>query len=167
MDLRRLRFGDWVMGLGGVAVLVVMFLDWFEAPEGAYCDRATGDCVTVGAVPLNAWESFAFNDVLFALAAVMGIAAFVLTALHPTAAVPLAIASLTTLVSVIVLVLVTLRIVWPPDIGTGDAVETTRLTGAWLGLVATTVLAGGALASIRDERLPEPEHPVEPRLVAP
>ena len=27
------------------------------------------------------------------------------------------------------------------------------------------MLVGGCLASIRDERLPEPEHPVEPRLV--
>jgi hypothetical protein len=154
MDLKRLRFGDWVMALGAVAVLAVMFLDWFEpAAEGA-----PGS---------NAWESFAVNDVILSLAALLALAAFVFTALHPTAAVPLALASLATLISVLALVLVTLRLVWPPDIGTGDAFDTARLTGAWLGLVFTALLAGGALASIRDERLPEPDHPVQPRLVEP
>ena len=146
------------MGLGGIAVLVVMFLDWFEpAIEGP----------DIEALGLNAWESFAVNDVLLAIAALLGVAAFVLTALQPTAAVPLALASLGSLFSLLALVLVALRIIWPPDIGTGDDLETARLTGAWLGLVATTLLAGGSLASIRDQRQPRPEHPVEPRLVTP
>jgi hypothetical protein len=159
VDLARLRYGDWVMGLGGLAVLVVMFLDWFGL-DGNFIFKSGGS-------DLNAWESFAFNDVILALAAVMALTAFVLTAVHPTAAVPLAISSLATLVSLLALVLVAVRLIWPPDIYTGPDLETARLTGAWLGLVATTLLAGGCLASIRDERLPRPEHPVEPRLVQP
>jgi hypothetical protein len=148
VDFSRLRFGDWVMGIGGLAVLVVMFLDWYE----------------IGDVGFSAWESFAVNDVILALAAVMAIAAFVLTAVHPTAAVPLALSSLAALVAILAFVLVVVRLIWTPEIAD---LETARTTGAWLGLVATTVLAGGCLASIRDERLPEPEHPVEPRLVRP
>jgi hypothetical protein len=159
MDLARLRFGDWVMGIGGLAVLVVMFLDWYGLD--AEILFASGD------LELNAWQSFAVNDVILALAAVMALTAFVLTAIHPTAAVPLAISSLATLVSLLALVLVTLRLIWPPDVFTGPEFETARLTGAWLGLVATTVLTAGCLAAIRDERLPQPEHPVEPRLVQP
>ncbi len=70
--------------------------------------------------------------------------------------------------SILALVLVMIRVIWPPDVFPDDVpLDTARETGAWLGLVATTVLAGGCLASIRDERLPEPEHPVEPRLVEP
>lgn len=153
MDLARLRFGDWVMGIGGLAVLLVMFLDWYEVPTP---DGSTG---------FNAWESFAVNDVILALAAVMAIATVVLTATQPTAAVPLALASLTTLVAIISAVLVTIRMIWPPDLVEG--LETGRETGAWLGLVATAALVGGCLASIRDERSPQPEHPVEPRLVQP
>ena len=152
MDLARLRFGDWVMGLGGLAVLLVMFLDWYEVPT------------VVGVIGFNAWESFAVNDVILALAAVMALTAFVLTAVQPTAAVPLALASLTTLVALVALVLVAIRVIWTPDI---DGVDTDRATGAWLGLVAVTVLAAGCLASIRDERLPRPDNPVEPRLVRP
>jgi hypothetical protein len=165
VDLARLRFGDWVMGIGGLAVLVVMFLDWYEVPDlvlaiGDYSEKASGK-------GLSAWESFAVNDVILALAALMALSAFVLTAVHPTAAVPLAISSLATLVSLLALVLVVLRLIWPPDADTGGEFETARLTGAWLGLVATTLLAGGCLASIRDERLPRPEHPAAPRLVQP
>lgn len=163
MDLRRLRFGDWVMGSGGLAVLVVMFLDWYERPSLVLSgDLELASAETVG---LNAWESFAVNDVILAIAALLALTSFALTALLPTAAAPVALASLATILSSIALVLVTLRLVWPPDIGTGDAVETARLTGVWLGLVATALLTGGCLASIRDETLPEPEHPVEPRLV--
>lgn len=147
------------MGIGGLAVLVVMFFDWYgvDAEVLAASDEAE----------LNAWQSFAVNDVILAIAALMALTAFVLTVVHPTAAVPLAISSLATLVALIALVLVALRLIWPPDIFTGPDFETARLTGAWLGLVATTLLTGGCLASIRDERLPRPEHPVEPRLVQP
>jgi hypothetical protein len=148
MDLARLRFGDWVMGLGGLAVLVVMFLHWYDR----------------GSASFNAWESFAVNDVILALAAVMAITAFVLTVVHPTAAVPLALSSLATLVSILALVLVTVRVIWTPDVGDLD---TGRAVGAWLGLVATAVLTAGCLASIRDERLPRPENAAEPRLVQP
>ena len=149
MDLARLRFGDWVMGLGGVAVLVVMFLDWYELPGGE---------------TVSAWEAFSVNDVILALAAAMAITAFVLCALQPTAAVPLALTSITTLVSLVALVLVVVRVIWTPDI---NELDTARETGAWLGLVASTILTAGCLASLRDERVPKPEHPVEPRLVQP
>ena len=151
MDLARLRFGDWVMGISGLAVLLVMFLDWYEVPTVA------------GTTGLNAWESFAVNDVILALAAVMAIAAFIAAATQPTAAVPLALASLAALVAIIALVLITIRVIWPPDLVEG--LETGRETGAWLGLVAIAALVGGCMVSIRDERLPKPEHPVEPRFV--
>jgi hypothetical protein len=167
MDLRRLRFGDWVMGIGGLAVLLVMFLEWYEpvAREGNLILIARGDPT------VNAWEAFAVTDVILALAALMGVAAFVLAVTQPTAAVPLAIASLTALFSILTLLLVILRVIWPPDLDVavpafGTDLETGRATGAWLGLVATTILAGGALASIRDERVPRPQRPVEPRLVS-
>src|SRR5688500_976187 len=152
MDFARRRFGDWVMGLGGVAVLLVMLFDWYSISE-----------LSVG---FNAWESFAVNDLILALAAVMAIAAFVLTATQPTAAVPLALASLTALVSILALILVVIRLIWTPDVADG-IFDAEREIGVWLGLVATSVLVAGCLASIRDERLPRPDHPVEPRLVRP
>jgi hypothetical protein len=148
MDLARLRFGDWVMGIGGLAVLLLMFLDWFETPA-IVLGRDTGE--SVDAAGFNAWESFAVNDVILALAAVMALAAFVLTATQPTAAVPLALASLTTLAAMLALVLVVIRLIWPPELWTEGLFDVSRAAGAWLGLVATSALTLG----------------VEPRLVQP
>jgi hypothetical protein len=160
VDFDRLRFGDWVMAFGGVAVLLVMLVDWYSIPELSLGDQS------VGAIGFNAWESFAVNDVILALAAVMALATFVLTASQPTAAVPLAIASLTTLVAILSFVLVVIRLIWTPDV-TDGVFDAEREAGAWLGLVAISVLVAGGLASIRDERLPRPDHQVEPRLVQP
>lgn len=160
MDFGRLRFGDWVMGIGGVAVLLVTLFDWYSIPALPLGDQSAGS------IGFNAWEAFAVNDVILAVAALMAIAAFVLTASQPTAAVPLALASLTTLVSVLGLILVVIRLIWPPDV-TAGVFDAEREIGVWLGLVATSVLVAGCLASIRDERLPRPDHPVEPRLVRP
>ena len=148
------------MAFGGVAVLVVMLFDWYSIPELSLGDES------VGSVGFNAWESFAVNDVILALAAVMALATFVLTASQPTAAVPLALASLTALVAILSFVLVVIRLIWTPDV-TDGVFDAQREAGAWLGLVAISVLAVGCLASIRDERLPRPEHQVEPRLVQP
>ncbi len=148
------------MACGGAAVLLVMLVDWYSIPALTLGDQSTGS------VGFNAWESFAVNDVIIALAAVMALAAFVLTAAQPTAAVPLAVASLATLVAVLSFVLVVIRLIWPPDI-TDGVFDASREAGAWLGLVAVSVLTAGCLASIRDERLPRPEHQAEPRLVQP
>jgi hypothetical protein len=160
VDFDRVRFGDWVMAFGGVAVLGVMLVDWYSIPELSLGDQS------VGSVGFNAWQSFAVNDVILALAAVMALVAFVLTASQPTAAVPLAMASLTTLVAILSFVLVVIRLIWPPDV-TGGVFDAEREAGVWLGLVATSILAAGGLASIRDERLPRPEHQTDPRLVQP
>lgn len=162
MDLRRLRFGDWVMAGGGLAVLIVMFLGWYR-PAEAVETPVRGGQILVFEGELNAWQAFTVVDVVLALAAVLALVAFVVTLSQPTAAMPLALGVFTALVGTLALLLVVMRMIWPPDIGTGDLVATERLAGAWVGLVAITVLAGGALASIRDERLPPPEHPAEPR----
>ena len=148
------------MGVGAFAVLGVMFLDWYGPPEELL--------FFPGDAQFNAWQAFAVNDVILALAALMALAAVVFTAVHPTAAVPLALASLASLVSVLALILVAIRVIWPPGVFPDEvSIDTARETGAWLGLVATAVLTAGCLASIRDERLPKPEKPVEPRLVQP
>jgi hypothetical protein len=163
VDFARVRFGDWVMAFGGVAVLVAMFVDWYSIPELQLVGAVDQ---SVGSIGFNAWESFAVNDVILFIAAAMALGAFVLTASQPTAAVPLALASLTTLVALLSLVLVVIRLIWPPDV-TDGVFDVGREPGAWLGLVAVSILAAGCLASIRDERQPRPEHAAEPRLVQP
>jgi cytochrome bd-type quinol oxidase subunit 2 len=131
MDLRRLRAGEWIAAIGGVALLVALFLPWYDE----------------GAASPTGWESFAVLDVIFALVGVAAVLLLVVTAQQRSPALPLAMASLLTLGSVVVLVLAVFRVIdLPSDASARDA-------GVWLALAASlAIFAGGALA-MRDERL--------------
>lgn len=135
MNPRRLRIGEWITGAAGVALLAVMFLDWYENAAGS----------------ASAWEALSILDVLLAIAALMGIATAVMAAAHDTPAVSLAIASLLLSVGTATTVALLTRVIWVPDVS-GE--EADRALGLWLGLGACVALTLGALASMRDERFP-------------
>jgi FtsH-binding integral membrane protein len=130
MDLRRLSAGDWLAGVGGVALLVSLFVPWY-AP-----DSATG------------WESLASFDILLALVAAAGVLLPVVTAVQRVPAVPIALAGLVTIVGLLGVVLVLIRILDLPDGAAG------REWGLWLALAsAAGIVLGGCLA-MREERWP-------------
>jgi hypothetical protein len=135
MDLRRLRLGEWATALAGLALLVSLFLPWYDSA--------------------SAWESFAVNDVILALVALAALAIVPVTAAQPTPAVPLAMQSLLCLVGLVALVLVVIRLLSLP----GDAEG--REVGAWLGLLATLAIMVGAAMAMRDERLSEGDRQVD------
>jgi len=132
---RRLRIGEWVTGMAGLALLGVMFLDWYEAGDAG----------------ASAWEAFSVIDVLLVIAALMAIATAVMAAAHNTPAVSLALASLLLLVGSIAAIAVAVRLLSTPDVAGADS---DVAAGGWLGLLATLLVTGGALASMRDERFP-------------
>jgi FtsH-binding integral membrane protein len=138
MDLRRLRAGEWIAALSGVALLVSLFLPWYGA--GAE-DDASG------------WQALAAVDVALALVAAFGVVLLVITASQRVPAVPIALSAIVTLVGLIGVVLVLVRLADVP--GGFDG----RELGVWLALIATIgIVAGGALA-MRDERLsPDGSH---------
>ena len=156
MDLRRLRAGEWIVGVSGLALLVALFLPWYEIAEGI----VFGPPNRLDA-RASAWDAFTILDVLLALGALAAIAVVIVTATHATPAVPLAMQSLLTLSSLVLLVLVVFRLIDPPDVsfvdGSGGLVrvqveEVSRAVGAWLGLAGTLGIAAGAMIAIRDER---------------
>jgi hypothetical protein len=57
MELSRLRQGDMIAGLGGVALLVVMFLDWYSAGGNATFQGQEID-ISLG---FNAWQAFSIT----------------------------------------------------------------------------------------------------------
>ena len=135
-----------MLGVGGVLLVAVTFLDWYGV------DGSNGGD--------TAWEAFAVLDVYLAVVGVWAIVTAVMAAAHNTPPVPLAMASLLTLMALVALVAVTVRAIDPPDFngiavvteGSGDV---TRLAGLWLGLAAVAFTTAGAFVSIRDERFPE------------
>lgn len=92
MDFARLRTGEIVAAIGGIALLVIMFLPWFEIVTGAEIQTETIEIspgveeeIPTGAGEVDdsasAWDALqSFDGFLIALAAVSGIALGVLAA---------------------------------------------------------------------------------------
>lgn len=135
MDPRRLRAGEWIAGLSGAALAVVLFLPWYGA-EGT---SATA----------TAWEAFAVNDVILGFVALFAIGLWTVTLTQRTTAVPNAFASLTALFGIVATVLVVIRLLSAP--GEGDV---TREYGAWVGLAACVGIVFGAIQAMRNESTP-------------
>ena len=131
MDLRRLRAGEWITALGGVALIVALFLPWYDEGAGS----PTG------------WESLAILDVILAIVGVAAVLVVVVTAVQRSPAVPLAMEALVCLAGFIALVLVVVRTANLP----GDADG--REIGLWLGLASVLVITAGSAIAMRDERL--------------
>lgn len=135
MDLRRLRHGEWIAGLSGAALVVLLFLPWY----GVKGTSATA----------TAWEAFAVNDAILLFVGLFAVGLAVATATQDTSAVSVALASLTALFGILATILVAVRLIWAPGGG-----ATTLEYGAWLGLAACLGIVFGAYRSMADERTP-------------
>jgi hypothetical protein len=145
-----LKPGDWLAGLGGVALLVALFLPWYTVSEG------DGE--------LTGWEAFSVIDILLALTAAVGVALAVLSATRRTPAVPVAFGVIGVPVGALAALIVLIRLVDPPGpntlLGPGP--------GAWISLAGALAVAAGSWLSIRDERnRGVPAVPVEARPTPP
>lgn len=138
MELSRLRRGQMIAGGGGVALLVVMFLDWYSAGgvDGVRVEGAT------------AWQSFQILDVILALVALLALALALVAAAQRSPALPAAMAVVTAAAGGLALVLVLYRILNQP--GPNDFVEVSY--GAFLGfLCLVAITAGGWDAMSEDD----------------
>ena len=154
MELRRLRHGELIAALGGVALLIVMFLSWYSA----------------GGIGLTAWEAFNVTDVILALTALAGIGLAALTAARRSPALPVAGSVITWTLGAVAVLLVLYRILNQP--GPNEFVEVEL--GAFLGLLSVLAVAVGGWRAMRDEQwedapmptdvrpTPAPEGPAEP-----
>lgn len=130
MDLRRLRAGEWIVALSGVALLVSLFLPWYDGR--------------------TAWEALAVDDVILALIAAAAVSLLIVTATQRVPAVPVALVAMSTLAGTVASVLVLVRVIWLPDLAEG------REWGLWLGLAGAIGIVAGAWIGVRDERLSKP-----------
>jgi peptidoglycan/LPS O-acetylase OafA/YrhL len=135
----KVRPGEVLAGLGGVALLASLFTSWYSGG-------------------VSGWEAFASVDVLLALAAVVGIVLLVAQATQRRPGWPVALGVAASTLGLLAVLLVLLRIVDKPD--------TDGLAGgAWLGLLAAVALFAGAWWSMGDDRnrrVPEPHVELRP-----
>jgi hypothetical protein len=133
VDLRRVRYGEWIAGVAGAVLLIALFLPWYSS--------AAGDTE-------NAWQAFGFVDILLMLAALMGIGLATAAATQRSPAVPQTVGALTVPVAFLGAILVVIRALSLPTGADG------RQAGLYIGIAATLGVLVGAWRSIGDERFP-------------
>jgi hypothetical protein len=148
MDLRRVGTWQWLTGLAGLVLLVDLWLPWFGA----------------GGLTANAWQSFAFIDLILALTALGAIGLVFVTARSSAAALPKRYAGILMWLAVVGALLAIYRLLKLPDADitlTGGAIEIARKAGLVIGILAAIAVAVFAWRSARDARFPGPlrEHP--------
>ena len=140
MELSRLRRGQLIAAAGGVALLVVMFLDWYSVGgvDGVRSQGAT------------AWQSFGVLDVILALVALLAIALALLGAAQRSPALPVATAVITSAAGMVTLLLVLYRILNQP--GPNDFVEVSY--GAFAGFLCVAAIAAGGWDAMSEDDPP-------------
>jgi uncharacterized protein YggT (Ycf19 family) len=150
----RLRPADVLAGAAGVALLVVLFLPWYQ-PRGV---AATGGATAYAPLGrLSAWQAFSVIDVLLALAALIAIALVVVTAVASGPAKPVAFTVMSTVASTIAVLLALFRALVPPH----GYLE--RCYGVWLGLGVTVLMLAFSFLAMKDDRTPGAVPPDVPR----
>lgn len=141
--------GRLALALGGVVLLVSLFIDWFGIGRG-FDEEA-----------LSAWTIFEIVDLLLALIALAAIA----TALLPLARnpnVPELPRSLATVLGPVALVLVATSLINKPPLAQDTDIE----AGAWLALAGAAIMCAGALLAMNRVSLviaPRDDHQSETR----
>lgn len=135
MDLRKLRNGDWIALVSGVALIVALFLPWYGS----------------GGESVSGWSALTVIDLVLVACALFGIAQWFFTAQQSTPAFPLAIAGLGAWVGVLAVILVVIRLIDAPAAGLGLE------HGIFVALAAALGLFTGAWRSLGDERIRTPD----------
>ena len=159
MELSRLRLGDVIAAACGLALLLVMFLDWYAA----------GGTTSVGgrsieiSVGFSAWEVFGITDLLLALAGATAVMLAVITASRRSPALPVAASVITTAAGAFATLLVLYRILNQP--GPNEFIEVEF--PAFLGFLCALGITAGGWLSMRDEQWPDAPMPTDVRPAPP
>ena len=145
-----MRRAELLAGLGGLLLLVSLFLPWY-GPQ----DRSLPV-----ADDYTAWQALAVIDVLVAILAVPAILVPVLSLATRGPAKAIAIAVIASATGWLAILLVAVRLVFPPD-------GLDLRYGAWLALAGALLAWVGSWLSMRDESTPGAVAPEIPRRPAP
>jgi hypothetical protein len=129
VNLRLLRWGDVLAFTAGIALLVVLALEWYDGDSG--------------------WGGLPVLRFYLALVALSGITLGIVAALERTVSLPVAAAVFATPLAL--LATLTLVIRTPFELGGGIG------AGAWLGLLCAFAIFLGAFRSMKDEGTHTPQ----------
>jgi hypothetical protein len=140
MDTNRLRTGELIAGVAGIALLLIMFIfSWYDF------DGIPGSGI-------NAWEAFSFIDIILFITVVVAVGLAVSKAMAQTVALPVAASALTAGLGILSTLLILFRIIATPSFDVlGTNIDTSVQIGAFLGLIAAAAIAYGGWRSMQEE----------------
>ena len=149
MDFSRVRRGELIAGISGVALFIIMFLAWFSGPETLGAPSGTLDFPTIpehyGDDHVNAFEAFGFIVSIVLVAAVIaGVGLAVLAVAQANVQLPVAASAITTGIGILATLFVLYRLIDPPS-------ELDRSYGLFLGLIAAAGVALGGWMAMQEE----------------
>ena len=160
-----MRRAEPLAGLGGLLLLVSLFLPWYR--DGVYVlTTFSGGTEAVHALrtwELTGWRAFTVIDVLLALLAALALAVPLSSLLATGPAKPVAVAVLASAFGWLAVLLVGFRLLFPDD---PSGVIELRF-GIWLALAGALIAWVGSWLSLRDESTPGAVAPDIPRQPAP
>jgi hypothetical protein len=140
LDSSRLRTGEIVAGIGGVALFFFLFFDWFSG--GAELTGSAGN-LTVTTTGISGWNALSdLPGFLIILSAVSGIALTILAAAGQRINISVRRGMITALLGTLAVLLILWRMV---------AGTPTLKIGIFLGLAAATAIAVGALMALAED----------------
>lgn len=156
-----MRRAEPIAGLGGILLLVSLFLPWYSIDPNLALDGATLalQAGAFAAADFTAWQTFTVIDLLLALLAVLAILVPVISVTTSGPAKSIAIAVIASATGWLAILLVAFRLLDPP--GANAAVDLRY--GAWLALAGAILAWVGSWLSMRDESTPGAVAPDVPR----
>jgi hypothetical protein len=151
-----MRRAEPVAGLGGLLLLVALFLPWY----GADLPPAVGDLQPFGPEDVTGWQALTVIDVVLALLALVAVAVPTISLATRGPAKAVAIEVVASAIGWLAVVLVAIRLVVSPD-------DLSVRYGAWLALAGAVIAWVGSWMSMRDESTPGAVAPDVPRRPAP
>jgi hypothetical protein len=150
MDTTRLTTGDIVAGVGGIVLLISLFLPWYGASAGGVSVTGSG------------WEVLGFIDILLFLIALVAIA---VVAARATDRLPAEVPASVVLLGLgaLAVLLVLFRIVDIPGGDVPDSVDLSRKIGIFIALIAAAAVAYGGWR--RNAETPDTVAPARPPAV--
>ena len=162
-----------VAGIGGILLLVSLFLQWYGVSVDSQPDNGLEISVVSDEENVSAWAAFAVIDVLLALIAIIAIAVPLVSAFTRGPAKSIGIAVIASTLTPFALLLVVFRIIFPPGQesiaidGFRAEIVLNPALGAWLSLAGALIALVGAWLSMRDESTPGAAPPDVPRRPVP
>jgi hypothetical protein len=143
MDVSRLRRGEQIAGVSGIALLLIMFIfDWFTVEAAGGLGPSFGG---------NAWDTMEIIRFILLITALAAIALAVVSATQSKVDMPVALSAITAGLGILSVVLIIFRIISPPDGGVGDLIDVGRAIGVFLGLIAAAGVAYGGYLAMQEE----------------